>query len=1020
MIPSEPFIKRPVATTLLTLGILLMGFLAFRLLPVAPLPQVDFPTISVSARMPGGSPETIAATLAMPLERTLGRIAGVTEMTSSSSQGQTRITLQFDLDRDIDGAARDVQAAINASYSSLPSGMPSNPTYRKVNPADSPIMIIGLTSKSMTRGQMYDVADSILAQKLLQTKGIGDVSIGGGAQPAVRVELNPTQLSHYGIDSEAVRSAITNTNANKAKGFVEEGVQYWQIHANDQVRKAEDYQSLVIATQDNTVVRISDVARVEDSVLDVRTAGMLNGEPAVLLILYRQPNANIIETVDRVRAMIPRLQADIPQAIDMRVVMDRTPTIRASLAEVERSLLISIGLVVLVVFVFLRNVRATLVSAISVPVSLVGTFSIMYLLGFSLNNLSLMALTIATGFVVDDTIVVLENIARHLEKGETALRAALLGAKEVGFTVVSMSVSLVAVFIPILLMGGILGRLFREFAISLSVAIGMSLLVSLTTTPMLCAKWLKPHREEQHGRLFLWSERCFTALTGAYRRTLEWSMRHGPFMMLTLGLTIVLNVYLYISIPKGFFPQQDTGRIMGNMRADQSISFQAMQQKLQRFIRIVAKDPAVSAVSGFTGGGQRNGAFFFISLKPLAERQESAEQVIVRLRNVLSKEPGANLFLQAAQDIRIGGRSSNAQFQYTLLGDSLEELNAWSPKITEVLSKLPELSDVNSDQQTQGLQTTLTFDRDAMAKLGITQASVNAVLYDAFGQRQVSTIYNALNQYRVVMEVAPEFWQSPDALHNIYMQSANSGPVPLASFAQVSQTKMPMSVSHQGQFTATTISFNLPEGVPLSKASKAIEEAIQDMALPSSIHGSFQGGAKTFQDSLRNQPLLILAAIVAVYIVLGMLYESLIHPVTILSTLPSAGVGALLALRAFDTEFSVIALIGVLLLIGIVKKNAIMMVDFALSAQREQKLPPHQAIVEACVLRFRPILMTTLAALFGALPLMIGHGEGSELRQPLGIAIVGGLVFSQLLTLYTTPLVYLYLDRLRVWHKGQS
>lgn len=1020
MIPSEPFIKRPVATTLLTLGILLMGFLAFKLLPVAPLPQVDFPTISVSARMPGGSPETIAATLAMPLERTLGRIAGVTEMTSSSSQGQTRITLQFDLDRDIDGAARDVQAAINAAYSSLPSGMPSNPTYRKVNPADSPIMIIGLTSKSMTRGQIYDVADSILAQKLLQTKGIGDVNIGGGAQPAVRVELNPAQLSHYGIGSEAVRSAITNTNANKAKGFVEADTQYWQIHANDQVRQAEDYGSLVITTRDNTVVRIRDVARVEDSVLDVRTAGMLNGEPAVLLILYRQPNANIIETVDRVRALIPRLQADIPQAIDMRVVMDRTPTIRASLAEVERSLLISIGLVVLVVFVFLRNVRATLVSAISVPVSLVGTFSIMYLLGFSLNNLSLMALTIATGFVVDDTIVVLENIARHLEKGETALRAALLGAKEVGFTVVSMSVSLVAVFIPILLMGGILGRLFREFAISLSVAIGMSLLVSLTTVPMLCAKWLKPHGEEKHGRLFLWSERCLTAFTGAYRRTLQWSMQHGPFMMLLLGLTIALNVYLYITIPKGFFPQQDTGRIMGNMRADQSISFQAMQQKLQRFIRIVAQDPAVSAVSGFTGGGQRNRANFFITLKPLAERQETAEHVIARLRKSLSKEPGANLFLQAAQDIRIGGRSSDAQFQYTLLGDSLDELNEWSPKITQVLSKLLELNDVNSDQQTQGLQTTLTFDRDAMAKLGITQASVNAVLYDAFGQRQVSTIYNALNQYRVVMEVAPEFWQSPSALNNIYLQSASSGPVPLASFAQVSQTQTPLSVSHQGQFTATTISFNLPEGVPLSKASQAIEEAIEGMGLPSSIHGSFQGGAKTFQDSLRNQPLLILAAIVAVYIVLGMLYESLIHPVTILSTLPSAGVGALLALRAFDTEFSVIALIGVLLLIGIVKKNAIMMVDFALSAQREQHLPPHQAIVEACVLRFRPILMTTLAALFGALPLMIGHGEGSELRQPLGIAIVGGLVFSQLLTLYTTPLVYLYLDRLRVWFKGQS
>ncbi|AXE32085.1 multidrug transporter subunit MdtC [Chromobacterium phragmitis] len=1016
MIPSEPFIRRPVATTLLTLAILLAGAIAFKLLPVSPLPQVDFPTISVSAKLPGASPETMAATVATPLERALGHIAGVTEMTSTSALGSTNVTLQFDLDRDINGAARDVQAAINAARSLLPTGMPSNPTYRKVNPADAPIMILALTSDSLSRGQMYDAADSILGQKLSQVDGIGNVVIGGGAQPAVRVEMNPMQLNHYGIGMETVRAAITGTNANKPKGFLENDARHWQIQANDQAGKASDYQPLIISYKNGAAVRISDVAEVKDSVVDLRNAGMLGKQPAVMLILFRQPGANIIETVDRVKAMLPKLQASIPAAVQINEVMDRTPTIRASLSEVERSLAISVALVILVVFLFLRNGRATAIPAITVPVSLVGTFAVMYLAGFSLNNLSLMALTIATGFVVDDTIVVLENISRHIEAGMKPFQAALRGAREVGFTVVSMSISLIAVFLPILLMGGIIGRLFREFAVTLSVAILVSLLVSLTTTPMLCSRWLKAHEaHSEPGRLFQWSERAFDAMLNGYRRSLSWALRHSRLMMAVLAATIALNVFLYAVIAKGFFPQQDTGRLMGMIRADQNISFQAMQQKLQRFIDVVSADPAVDKVVGFTGGGKRNGANMFVSLKPLSERKESADQVIARLRKKLSHEPGAQLFLQAVQDIRIGGRSSNAQYQYTLQGDDLAALQEWTPKVQQALSKIPILADINSDQEVRGLQTTLAFDRDAMARLGLTQAQVDSVLNDAFGQRQVSTIYNALNQYRVVLEVAPEYWQSPEALRNIYLQTPGGQPTPLSAFASWKPTNTSLSVNHQGQFAATTISFNLPAGVSLSDATTAIDDALADIGLPSSIHASFQGTAKSFQASLDSQPLLILAALIAVYIVLGMLYESVVHPITILSTLPSAGVGALLALMATGGEFNIIALIGVLLLIGIVKKNAIMMIDFALTAEREQALPPRDAIFQACLLRFRPIMMTTMAALFGALPLALGRGDGAELRTPLGISIVGGLLLSQLLTLYTTPIVYLYLDRFRLW-----
>jgi len=1097
---SQPFISRPVATTLLTIGVALAGLVAFFQLPVSPLPQVDYPTISVQTSLPGASPDTMAATVATPLERALGRIAGVTEMTSSSSLGSTRVTLQFDLDRDINGAARDVQAAINAARNTLPTGLPSNPTYRKVNPADAPIMIVAMTSDTLTRAQMYDAASTIVAQKLSQVDGIGQVTVAGSALPAVRVELHPPVLNKYSIGFEDVRTAIVNTNANRPKGSVEDGDRRWQIGANDQAFKAAEYAPIIVAWRNGAPVRLADLGEVVDSVQDIRNAGSADGKPAVLLILNRQPGANIIETVDRVRSVLPQLRATIPSAIDMRVVQDRTPTIRASLREVERALVIAFGLVIVIVFVFLRNVRAALIPSVAVPVSLIGTFGVMYLAGFSLDNLSLMALTVATGFVVDDAIVVLENASRHIEHGDSPLEAARKSAREVGFTVLSMSLSLIAVFIPILLMGGIVGRLFREFAITLSAAILVSLVVSLTTTPMMCARLLRPLRPERRGRLFHLSERVFDAVARAYVRSLGVVLRHGVIVMLVLLATVALNVYMYIEIPKGFFPQQDTGRLIGNIQADQSISFQAMQQKLATFVDIVRADPAVDSVVAFTGGGQRNSGSMFVGLKPLSERRLSADQVIGRLRQKLAHEPGASLFLVPVQDIRIGGRGSNAQYQYTLQADNLDELRAWEPRIRQTLSTLPELVDVNTDQQDKGLQTTFVIDRDTAARLGVTPRMIDTTLNDAFGQRQVSTIYNALNQYRVVMEAAPQYWQSPAALSDVYVSvpasatnaqaataggsaststgstsgaaggstaatasgstaaaatstaasaastsasaatssaggtgassanvasatSANATPassavprqVPLSAFAHYEPTNTPLAVNHQGQFAASTISFNLPEGVSLSQATRAIEQAMSRIGVPSTVHGTFAGSARAFQQSVQSQPVVILAALLTIYIVLGVLYESYVHPLTILSTLPSAGVGALLALRLFDTEFSLMALIGVILLIGIVKKNAIMMIDFALDVERRENISPREAIQRACALRFRPIMMTTCAALLGALPLALGRGDGAELRHPLGISIVGGLVVSQLLTLYTTPVVYLYLDRFRLW-----
>ena len=1012
---SETFINRPVATTLLALGIVLSGVIAFTLLPVAALPQVDFPTISVQATLPGASPETMAATAATPLERSLGLIAGVTEISSSSSLSSTRITLQFDLNRNIDGAARDVQAAINAARNLLPTGLPNNPIYRKVNPADAPIMILSLTSESMSRGQMYDAASTILAQKISQLKGIGLVTVGGSSLPAVRVSLNLSVLNKYGIGVEDVRAAIVASNANRPKGSLENEDRRWQILANDQARTAAEYLPTIVAYRNGAPIRLADIAQVEDSVQDIRNAGLVNGKPAVMLILNRQPGANIIETVDQVKQLLPLLRASIPAAITLAVASDRTPTIRASLRGVEHTLLISIALVVLVVFLFLRDVRAALIPSVAVSVSLIGTFGVMYLAGFSLNNISLMALTVATGFVVDDAVVMLENISRHIENGVAPFKAAVQGAREVSFTVLSMSLSLVAVFIPILLMGGVVGRLFREFAITLSAAILVSLVVSLTVTPMMCARLLRPRSESSQGRFHRVSERIFNALLNGYRVSLDWALAHSRIMMLVLLATVCLNIYLYTVIPKGFFPQQDTGRLMGAIQADQSISFQAMRNKLATFVNIVSQDPAVDSVVGFTGGGQVNTGRMFVGLKPLAERQISADKVIARLRGKLGHEPGANLFLQSVQDIRVGGRASDAQYQYTIQADRIDELRTWEPLIRQALRSLPQLADVNTDQQDKGIQTSLIIDRDAAARLGLTQRLIDTTLNDLFGQRQVSTIYNPLNQYRVVMEAAPQYLQSPEALKDVFFIAPGGLQVPLAAFARWEETATPLAINHQGQFAASTISFNLPVGVSLSDATREIENAMVKIGVPSSVHGSFQGTAKAFKMSLDNQPVLILAALVAVYLVLGMLYESYIHPITILSTLPSAGVGAILALLAFQMDFSIIALIGVILLIGIVKKNAILMIDFALESERQRGLNPRDAIYEACLLRFRPIMMTSMAALFGALPLALGSGMGAELRQPLGISIVGGLILSQLLTLYTTPVVYLYLDRFRLW-----
>jgi multidrug efflux pump len=1030
---SAPFIRRPIGTSLLAAAVLLSGILAFNFLPVASLPRVDFPVIGVGAGLPGADPQTMASAVATPLERQFGRIAAVNQMTSSSQLGATSITLQFDLDRNIDAAARDVQASINAARSQLPANLPSNPSYRKANPADAPILILALTSDTMTVPQMYDAADSILAQKLAQVNGVGQVIVGGAAQPGVRAEVNPTLLNKLGVGLDTVRNALNAANANAPKGSVSNGKTSASFTDTDQLFTADQYRPLIVAYSNGAPVRLGDVADVQDSVVDVRNIGLANGKPSVLIIIFRQPGANIIETVDRVTALMPYLQSSISPAIHLGVAMDRTVTVRASVKDIEFTLILSIVLVILVVFAFLRTVRATIIPSIAVPLSLIGTFGGMYLLGYSLDNLSLMALAISTGFVVDDAIVVLENITRYVEHGMGALEAAFKGAAEIGFTVLSMSVSLVAVFIPLLMMGGIVGRLFREFAVTLSIAIGVSLLVSLTTTPTMCARFLRPPQKDEKRNIFYrTSEWFFDQLLATYTLGLKWVLAHQPVTLVATLLIAGLSFFLYIKVPKGFFPQQDTGRLQGAVMAAQDISFQSMSDKMYRFVNIVMKDPAVDTVVGFAGGNTAaNQGRFFVMLKPLEKRapcgnahfwspchRVSADDVINRLRGKLAVVPGATLILQSAQDLTIGGRFGNAQYQYTLQSANLDDLNNWSPRLLQKLRSLPELRDQNSDQQDKGLQAKLVIDRDTASRMGITAETLDNALYDAFGQRQVSTMYRPLNQYHVVMEVAPQFQQTPEALQNIYLRSSNGTPIPLAAFTHYEPSNTPLAVNHQGQVPSVTISFNLAPGVSLGEATKAIEDAERTIGFPATIEASFQGTAAAFQDSISGELILIVTALVTVYIVLGMLYESYIHPITILSTLPSAGVGALLALLLTHNELNVIGTIGIILLIGLVKKNAIMMIDVALDVERNQGKTPAEAIYEACILRFRPIMMTTMAALLGGLPLAIGSGTGSELHRPLGITIVGGLIVSQALTLFTTPVIYVYMDRLRLALRG--
>jgi multidrug efflux pump len=1029
---SSPFIRRPIGTSLLAAALLLSGILAFNFLPVASLPKMDFPVISVGASLPGADPQTMASAVATPLERQFGRIAAVNQMTSSSQLGSTGIALQFDLNRNIDAAARDVQASINAARSQLPANLPSNPSYRKVNPADAPILLLGLTSDTMTVPQMYDAADSILSQKLAQVDGVGQVFVWGSSQPAVRAEVNPTLLNKLGIGLDTVRNALNAANANRPKGEVANGGRTYVFDDTDQLFTADEYRPLVMSYNNGGAVRLGDVADVQDAVADIRNLGLINGKPGIILPVFRQPGANIIDTVDRVRVLLPYLQSSISPAIKLSIVMDRTTTVRASVKDIERTLLISIVLVILVVFLFLRTVRATIIPSIAVPLSLVGTFGAMYLLGYSLDNLSLMALAISTGFVVDDAIVVLENITRYIEHGMGVVQATFKGASEIGFTVLSMSTSLVAVFIPLLMMGGIVGRLFREFAVTLSIAIGVSLIVSLTTTPTMCAKFLRPGKTAKHNIFYRISEWCFERLLATYTHALRWVLAHQPVTGVVTVAVAVLSIVLYFKVPTGFFPQQDTGRIQGTVIGAQDISFQSMSDKVRRYTAIVLKDPAVDTMGAFTGGGSAlNQGRFFVMLKPLEERGPckrdhfwefcqyvSADDVINRLRGKLAVVPGATLILQSAQELTIGGRYGNAQYQYTLQSANLSDLNSWSPRLLEKLKTLPELRDQNSDQQDKGLQAMLVIDRDTASRMGITPQTLDNALYDAFGQRQVSTMYRPLNQYHVVMEVAPQYQQTTEALQNIYLRSTAGTPVPLAAFTHFEPSNTPLAVNHQGQLPSVTISFNLAPGVSLGQATDAIERAERTIGFPPTIQASFQGTAAAFQDSRSNMLILIITALGAVYIVLGMLYESYIHPITILSTIPSAGVGALLALLLTHNELNVIGMIGIILLIGLVKKNAIMMIDVALEVERNQGKKPVDAIFDACILRFRPIMMTTMAALLGGLPLALGHGTGSELHRPLGITIVGGLIVSQMLTLFTTPVVYVYLDRLRLALRG--